>query len=343
MTRTPSRTRTRTTRSSQHAARRPLMHSGLTSHLWLKVSPCVSFHVIHACAPVCCSLSVSPHPSFYFLVLFLFQLYLMSNSAPDEFSIEDPLCNSSLGSMVTLDYVTPLTGYEPKEMELTDADELNFATTSDIYFQDTLDDNASFPNDPDVDDNQLAEFLAVVIDRTGKPVEVRSNNDQFSCDFRNMKSAQSQFPLVTQPKKNDQSNWGSVQERIAEERESSNAQIRTMLDEQRQEMIPTNSFYLVQVVVFRLPATFNSQAIDGGVNRTPSHIACTDADTLSAHHTRCYTTTRGSRVMNCVPKTFSHSISCSAPCLTTCTVQLAFCPLFHLAQLLLRSPAQAQG
>ena len=58
----------------------------------------------------------------------------MSNSAPDEFSIEDPLCNSSLGSMVTLDYVTPLTGYEPKEMELTDADELNLATTSDIYF-----------------------------------------------------------------------------------------------------------------------------------------------------------------------------------------------------------------
>ena len=96
-------------RSSEHSAHRLLMHSGRTSHLWLKVSPCVSFHVIHACALVCCSLSVSPHPSFYFLVLFLFQLYLMSNSAPDEFSIEDPLCNSSLGSMVTLDYVTPLT------------------------------------------------------------------------------------------------------------------------------------------------------------------------------------------------------------------------------------------
>ena len=96
-------------RSSEHAAHRLLMHSGHISHLWLKVSPCVSFHVIHACAPLCCSLSVSPHPSFYFLVLFLFQLYLMSNSAPDEFSIKDPLCNSSLGSMVTLDYVTPLT------------------------------------------------------------------------------------------------------------------------------------------------------------------------------------------------------------------------------------------
>ena len=109
MTRTPSRTLTRTTRSSEHAAHRPLMHSVHTSHLWLKVSPCVSFHVIHACAPVCCSLSVPPHPSFYFLVLLIFQPYLMSNSAPDEFSIEDPLCNPSLGSMVTLDYVTPLT------------------------------------------------------------------------------------------------------------------------------------------------------------------------------------------------------------------------------------------
>ena len=84
-------------------------------------------------------------------------------------------------------------------MELTDADELDFATTSDIYWQHTLDDDASF-NVPDVDDNKLAEFLAVVVDRTGKPVEVRSNNDQFSCDIRNLKSAQSQFPLVTNPK-----------------------------------------------------------------------------------------------------------------------------------------------
>ena len=161
----------------------------------------------------------------------------MSNSATDEISIEDPLCNSSLGSMVTLDYVTPLTGYEPKEMELTDADELNLATSSDIYFQNALDDTASFPNVPDVDDNELAEFLAVVVDRTGQPVEVRSNNDQFSCDMRNLKSAQSQFPLVTQPKRMiSQTGW-SVQERIAEERESSNAQIRTMLDEQRRTII----------------------------------------------------------------------------------------------------------
>ena len=77
-----------------------------------------------------------------------------------------------------------LTGYEPKEMEFTDANELNLATSSDIYFQNALDDTASFLNVPDVDDNELAEFLAVVVDRTGQPVEVRSNNDQFSCDIR---------------------------------------------------------------------------------------------------------------------------------------------------------------
>ena len=85
-------------------------------------------------------------------------------------------------------------------MELADTKERNLATSSDIYFQNTLEDSASFPN-PDIDDDELAEFLAVVVDRTGKPVEVRSNSDHFSCDIRNMKSAQSQFPLVTQPKR----------------------------------------------------------------------------------------------------------------------------------------------
>ena len=160
----------------------------------------------------------------------------MSTLVPDEISIQDPLCNSSFGSMVTLDYVNPLTGYEPKDMELTDANERNLATSSDIYFQNALDDTASFPNVPDVDDDELAEFLAVVVDRTGQPVEVRSNNDQFSCDIRNLKSAQSQFPLVTQPEMICQTGR-SVEERIAEERESSQAQIKTMLDEQRRTII----------------------------------------------------------------------------------------------------------
>ena len=164
----------------------------------------------------------------------------MSTLVSDEISMEDPLCDFSFGSMVTLDYVNPLTGYEPKDMELTDANERNLATSSDIYFQNALDDTASFPNVPDVDDDELAEFLAVVVDRTGQPVEVRSNNDQFSCDIRNVKSAQSQFPLVTQPKRMISQTGRSVEERIAEERESSNAQIRTMLDEQRRTIIAEN-------------------------------------------------------------------------------------------------------
>ena len=57
MARTPQSTLTCTMRSSEHAAHRLLMHSVHTSHLWLKVSPCVSFHVIHACALVSCFLS----------------------------------------------------------------------------------------------------------------------------------------------------------------------------------------------------------------------------------------------------------------------------------------------
>ena len=237
MARTPQRTLTRTLRSSEHAAHRLLMH--MCSHIALvaQVSPCVSFHIIHACALVSGRLSGLSSPVSLLLPQFLFQLYLMSIPAPDEISMEDPLCDSSLGSMVTLDYVTHLTGYEPKNMDLTDADELNLATSSDIYFQNALDDTASFPNVPDVDDNELAEFLAVVVDRTGQPVEVRSNSDHFSCSVRNVKSAQNQFPVITQSKRMIDQMGGSVQERIAEERESSNAQIRTMLDEQRRTII----------------------------------------------------------------------------------------------------------
>ena len=155
---------------------------------------------------------------------------------PDENSMEDPLCNSSFGSMVSLDYVTPDTGYEPKDMELADTNELNLATSSDINFQDILEDTVSFPN-PDIDDDELAKFLAVVVDRTGQPVEVRSNSDHFSCSARNVKSAQSQFPLVTQSKRMINQTGGLVEERIAEERESSNAHIRTMFDEQRKTII----------------------------------------------------------------------------------------------------------
>ena len=53
----------------------------------------------------------------------------MSNSAPDEISIEDPLCNSSLGSMVTLDYVTPLT--KPEQYDF--GEEKEFYAWRDLF------------------------------------------------------------------------------------------------------------------------------------------------------------------------------------------------------------------
>ena len=100
---------------------------------------------------------------------------------PDENSMEDPLCNSSFGSMVSLDYVTPDTGFEPKDMELADTNERNLATSSDIYFQNALKDTASFPNVPDVDDDELAEFLAAVVDRTGRRIILVF--DQRTCKY----------------------------------------------------------------------------------------------------------------------------------------------------------------
>ena len=62
---------------------------------------------------------------------------------------------------------------------------------------------------------------------------MRSNNDQFSCDTRNLKSAQSQFPVAEMICQIG----GSVQARIVEERGNVHAQIRTMLDEQRRTII----------------------------------------------------------------------------------------------------------
>ena len=160
----------------------------------------------------------------------------MFTSEFNERSRSNPLCDFRLGTVATSDHETPLTGYEPKkDLNLVNTEELDLAATSDVYWQHTLDDDASL-NDPNVDDNQLAKYLAVVVDSTGKPVEMRSNNDQFSCDTRNLKSAQNQFPLVTQPEMICQTG-GSVQARIAEERENAHAQIRTMLDEQRRTII----------------------------------------------------------------------------------------------------------
>ena len=135
----------------------------------------------------------------YFVPPLSFQPFQMFTSVFNERFESNPLCDFRLGTVATSDHETPLTGYEPKQdSNLVNTEELDLAATSDVYWQHTLDDDASL-NDPDVDDNQLAKYLAVVVDRTGQPVEVRSNSDNFSCDVRNLKSAQNQFLLVTQP------------------------------------------------------------------------------------------------------------------------------------------------
>ena len=59
----------------------------------------------------CLELSVFFLVSFVFYLVspLFFQPFLMSTSAPNERSMSNPLCYSSLGSVVTSDYVTPLT------------------------------------------------------------------------------------------------------------------------------------------------------------------------------------------------------------------------------------------
>ena len=52
-----------------------------------------------------------------------------------------------------------------------------------------------------------------------------------------MKSAQNQFPVITQAKRMVDRTGELVEEMIAEERESSSAQIRTMLNERRKTSI----------------------------------------------------------------------------------------------------------
>ena len=68
-------------------------------------SVCLRFHPwSSACALV---LECSLHPSLYLVLKSFFHLFLNPAMVPDENSMEDLLCNSSFGSMVSLDYVTP--------------------------------------------------------------------------------------------------------------------------------------------------------------------------------------------------------------------------------------------
>ena len=70
--------------------------------------------------------------------------------------------------------------------------------------------------------------MSVISDRTGKLVE-KSNIDQFCFSVRDMYSAHNQFPAITQTERIVDRTEKLVEEitGIAEERESSSAQIRT--------------------------------------------------------------------------------------------------------------------
>ena len=117
-----------------------------------------------------------------------------------------------------------------------DTEELDLAATSDFYWQHTLDDNTSL-NDPNVDDNQLAMYLAGVVDSTGKPVEPRSSKDQFFLGHSKLEKCSESVSCCFSTRNDLSKLGGPVQARVAEEREIAQAQIRTMLDEQRRMLI----------------------------------------------------------------------------------------------------------
>ena len=80
--------------------------------------------------------------------------------------------------------------------------------------------------------------LSVVFDRTGKPVDERDVDQSIGFGVtRNTYSAHSKFSENTQAEKVVDRTGKLVEEMFAEERESSSAQIRTMLNEQRKTII----------------------------------------------------------------------------------------------------------
>ena len=179
----------------------------------------------------------------------------------DDDSVTKNLRNSANGTFVTLDDSSHFTGYEPNAMELTNATELNDSVPSDfIDFQDSLVHIAP-SSDHYMDDDTLGKLLAevhrdyadyrcpegvsvspssmsVMVDRTREPVE-RSDIDHFGFSVRNLFCAQNQFAVITQAERMVDRTGKPVEEmiEIAEERESSSAQIRTLFNEQRKTII----------------------------------------------------------------------------------------------------------
>ena len=172
-------------------------------------------------------------------------------------SVINNLRDSAKGSNDGYDVPFPLTGYEPNDTELNDT-ELNdtvpskFLDSQDLLFHVTpsLDQDITFGK-------LLAEVhrdyayhrspegvfvspssMSVTSDTTVKLVE-KSDIDQFCFSVRNMYSAHNQFPAITQTERMVDRTGKPVEEitGIAEERERSSAQIRTLFNEQRRTII----------------------------------------------------------------------------------------------------------
>ena len=163
-------------------------------------------------------------------------------------SVENNLRHSVKGSLDAYDVTFFLTGYEPND---TVSNELVDSQGSFSY--------VTLSSDQDIDDTKLGTLLteahreyadcrslegvfvsqsslSVVVDRTGKPVG-KSNIDPLSYGVRNAYSAHNQFSAITQTERIVDRTGKLVEEMIAEERESSSAQIRTLLNEQRKTII----------------------------------------------------------------------------------------------------------
>ena len=158
-------------------------------------------------------------------------------------SVENNLRHSAKGSLDAYDVTFSLTGYEPND---TVSNELVDSQGPSSYVTPS--------SDQDIDDTTLGKLLteahreyadyrspegvfvsqsslSVASDRTGKPVG-KSNIDQsIGFGVRNTYSAHNQFPAITQAEKMVDRTGKPVGE------SSSSAQIRTLLDEQRQMIV----------------------------------------------------------------------------------------------------------
>ena len=248
MTRTPTRARCTT---PEHALRaRSLRHTLMLVHMHLVAQVLSHFHTHphgHTCASLLefTSLTLYFDLSFAVLSLFFPLMHFEQHTEIDNLiTMQNLRTSANKGSNDACDVHTSLTGYEPNDMVFS---ELNDSSGSFSYITPS--------SDLDIDDATLGKLLteahreyadycdpegvcvsqsssSVVFDRTGKPVGERDVDQSIGFGVtRNTYSAHSKFSENTQAEKVVD---GSGK---PDERSSSNAQIRTLLDEQRQMII----------------------------------------------------------------------------------------------------------